>query len=568
MVNEMNGIKLLKSDQVAIAQFTADMDRVIEELADNLKETFEVFREGKCGENIKTVTLQLFDEWLVRNLLPRIEDIVKVTAKEIRKTASFEEIRTKLAKKLAPFRGVDSYVVNVMAEIKKGDSAEDSARKHIWEIYYVQRENFLVQTATLLVGRILMHLVGVDKKAWSETVVQSGPANPYLDFYWNLRRGMNEYLPSVYALNELDWLYVSDIERQGLNKENLDVLNQYEAELDKDLGRAHDMLKRYDFELVDLDIWKKVYQGFLSREDINRLGFVTTPDEIVDLILDLASYSEEKNDLCKTKVLDPACGSGTFLVEALSRLRKHLEADMPCHKKERGLPDWAVQKKILETILYNINGIDINPFAAFLTTMNLTFQLIDIYSRVKHKYVDFSLSFNVATHDSLAKKPAVQEIDPRLNSRVREAVNRSRRYSELCDRKFNLVVGNPPWGAVLRGAIGPLGDENQRKFYKEEYKGTAVGKYDYYVLFMDRGIRWLEGSGTLAMITQVTYISQAFGEGIKRKIRSETCFEIFVDISNLGPLIFPNYVNYPAITVLRKSCKQKDVMLVEVKEVE
>jgi predicted helicase len=348
----------------------------------------------------------------------------------------------------------------------------------------------------------------------------------------------------------------------------LDVLSQFEAELDKDLGRAYSMLKRYDFELVDLDIWKKVYQGFLSREDINRLGFVTTPDEIVDLILDLASYSEAETELCKREVLDLACGSGTFLVEALSRLRKHLETDMPCHKKEKGLPEWIVQKEVLETILRNINGIDINPFAAFLTTMNLTFLLIDIYSKVKHKYAGFSLSFNVATHDSLAKRPVVQQIDPKINSRVREAVTRSRRYSELCDRRFDLVVGNPPWGAVLRGAIGPLGDENQREFYKKEYKKSAIGKYDYYVLFMDRGIRWLKDNGTLAMITQVTYVSQGFGEGIKKVIRDQASFEVFVDVSNFGPLIFPKYVNYPAITVLCKSGKQKDVTLVEVSELE
>jgi len=562
----MTKIKLLKSDQVAITQFTADMDKVIGELTEDLKETFTVFRQGKCGQNVGNVTLQLFDEWLVSNLLPRIEDTVRATAKEISKTRNFEELKVKLVKRFKPFRNVDSYVVNVMAGIKKDEPIESSPRRHVWEIYQTHLENFLVQTATLLVGRMLMHFVGVDKQAWTETVVQKGQANPYFDFYWNLRRGMNEYLPSVYALNELDWLYVSDTEKQGLDKNNLGVLSQFEAELDKDLGRAYNMLKTYDFERVDLDIWKKVYQGFLSREDINRLGFVTTPDEIVDLILDLASYSEEKNNLCECKVLDIACGSGTFLVEALSRLRKHLETDMPCHKKERGLPDWVVQKKVLETILSNINGIDINPFAAFLTTMNLTFQLIDVYSKVKHKYADFSLSFNVATHDSLAKKPVVQQIDPKTNSRVREAVNRSRRYSELCDRKFNLVVGNPPWGAVLRGTIGPLGDENQRDFYKKEYKVSAIGKYDYYVLFMDRGIRWLEDDGTFAMITQVTYISQAFGEGIKKVIRSQTSFELFVDISNFGPLIFPKYVNYPAITILRKSGKQKGVTLVEVNE--
>lgn len=566
MVFEMTRIRLIKRDQTAINMFTADMDKGIAAITEELRDIFIAFREGKCGDKTKNVTLQLFDEWLVRNLLPKIEDTVKATADEAKKAQNVDELKTKLTKKLSVFTNIEEYAVNVFAKTKQGESEENSARECVWQIYGFQLENFLVQTATLLVGRMLMHLVGVDKQAWTEIEVQKGVTDPYLSFYWALRRGMSEYLPSVYALNELDWLYVSDIDKEGLDKQSTSTLSQFEMRLDKYLGRAHNMLKGYNFEMVDLDIWKTVYQNFLSREDINRLGFVTTPDQIVDLMLDLADYAENVNELCKCKILDIACGSGTFLVEALSRLRKHLESDMPCHKRERGEPEWVIQKNMLEAILTNINGIDINPFASFLTTMNLTFQLIDVYSKVKHKYPDFSLAFNVTTHDSLAKKPTVQQIDPRINARVKEAVNRSKRYSELCDRKFNLVVGNPPWGAVLRGAIGPLGDEKQREFYKKEYKTSAKGKYDYYVLFIDRGIRWLEDGGTLAMITQVTYVSQAFGEGIKKVIRKLTSCKLFVDISSLGPLIFPRYTNYPAITVLQKGGVQDKLTLIEVKQ--
>jgi len=567
MVFEMTRVRLIKSDHIAINMFTVDMDKAIAEITEELRDIFAAFREGKCGQRIKNVTLQLFDEWLARNLLPKIEDTVKATIVEIKKAEDIEELKTKLTKKLSALRNIDEYAVNVFAKTKQGKSAESSAREHVWQIYELHLGNFFVQTATLLVGRILMHLVGVDKQAWAEINVQQGGANPYFSLYWTLRRGMSEYLPSVYALNELDWLYVSDIEKEGLENQYSNMLSQFETRLDKDLGRAYNMLKRYSFDLVDLDIWKKVYQNFLSREDINRLGFVTTPDEIVDMILDLAHYTENLDKLCKCSVLDPACGSGTFLVEAVSRLRKHLESDMPCHKRSKGEPKWVLQRSMLETILRNINGIDINPFASFLTTTNLTFQLIDLYSKVKHKYQDFSLSFNIATHDSLARKPTVQQIDPKVNSRVKEAVSRSKRYSSLCDRKFNLVVGNPPWGAVLRGAIGPLGDEKQREFYKQEYRRSATGKYDYYVLFMERGIRWLEDCGILAMITQVTYVSQAFGEGIKDVIKDQTSCEVFVDVSSLGPLIFPRYTNYPAITVLRKGETQKKLILVEVKQV-
>jgi len=243
-----------------------------------------------------------------------------------------------------------------------------------------------------------------------------------------------------------------------------------------------------------MDLWKAVYQRFLPPEEINRLGFVTTPDEIVDLILDLVDYRGNIEGLCYKNLLDPACGSGTFLVEALIRLKKHFEIDMPCHKRKPKEPIWIWEKDILERIISNIQGIDIHPFATFLTTVNLTFQLIDIYSRVKHKYPDFTLSFDIVTHDALASKPSIRKIGTYVNSRVKEAAERSKRYAELCGRKFDFVVGNPPWGAVLRGAIGPLGDDEVRKDYKRRFD-SAMGKYDIFVLFMERGIKWLNERG-------------------------------------------------------------------------
>lgn len=560
----MTKIKLVKGDQTAIGMFTAHMNKMLTEITEVLRDNFLSFRKGKCGRNIGRITLRLFDEWLIRNLLPKVNELVALTIAEIKKKKAVEDLKPALVKKLSAFSNVDKYIISVIAGMKRGKSAEECSRDLIWRILETQIENFLVQTSTLTAGRMLMHLVGVDKGAWREFKVQPGSKDPYLKLYWTIRREMSEILPTIYALSELDWLYISDIERQGLERQEVAALGQLEMRLDKTIGTSYNLLKGYDYSFVNMDIWKAVYQDFLSPKEANRLGFVTTPDETVDLILDIANYKEDSDDLCHCKVLDPACGSGTFLVECLARLRAHMQKNVRCHELDRNQPSWKIKKDVLETIVSNINGIDINPFAVFLTTMNLTFQVIDMYSEVRHKYHNFSLSFNVATHDSLAEKPTIQtKLDPHANSRVKVAVERSKLYSNLCDSDFNLVVGNPPWGAVLRGAIGPLGDEKKRKLYKNKYN-SSTGKYDYYVLFMERGLKWLAENGVLAMITQVTYVSQAFGDGIKAIIKKNASCEKFVDISTLGSIIFPRHTNYPAITILRKGGTQKRLDLVEV----
>ena len=68
------------------------------------------------------------------------------------------------------------------------------------------------------------------------------------------------------------------------------------------------------------------------------------------------------------------------------------------------------------------------------------------------------------------------------------------------------------------------------------------------------------------MITQVAYVSQAFGKGIQKVIKKKSALKIFVDLSTFGHLIFPRWTNYPAITVLQKGVDQEEILLVEVKE--
>jgi type I restriction-modification system DNA methylase subunit len=311
-------------------------------------------------------------------------------------------------------------------------------------------------------------------------------------------------------------------------------------------------MKTYEYQSVDLDVWKIVYQEFLSTEQINKLGFVTTPDQIVELILDLVGYDQNRMGLCNETILDPACGSGTFLVEALLRLLKHLEKNMPCHKHKPGTPKWEEEKTVLETVTKNIHGVDIHPFATFLTTLNLTFLTIDLYANVAQHYPGFGLEQDIATHDALSDKPTIQAPSPPYtNARFQEKMQRTKHFADLLDQKFNFVVGNPPWGAVLKGVMGPLGEAASRDEYKKRYE-SATGKYDIFVLFMERGIKWLKQKGKLGMITQVSWVSQGFGKGIKNIMKHEGTPRIFVDMQEVGGIIFPDWTNYPAITILER----------------
>jgi N-6 DNA Methylase len=129
----------------------------------------------------------------------------------------------------------------------------------------------------------------------------------------------------------------------------------------------------YDFEKLGEDILKELYQGLVDPADRHDLGEYYTPDWLAELTLEAIQYR-------KGKLLDPACGSGTFLFTAVDRLRRH------------GLRGDKLVSYTLESIL----GIDAHPVAVLMAKANV---LLSLRKEVREFASDISLRVYMA--DSL-----------------------------------------------------------------------------------------------------------------------------------------------------------------------
>ena len=115
--------------------------------------------------------------------------------------------------------------------------------------------------------------------------------------------------------------------------------------LSVDPGESHDLLK-------------VLYQNLIPQKLRHDLGEYYTPDWLASHVLDLVAYDGNPD----TRVLDPGCGSGTFLVEAINRIRQwfsHHRYD--CGFSEEGL---------IQRILNNVVGFDLNPLAVMASRVN------------------------------------------------------------------------------------------------------------------------------------------------------------------------------------------------------
>jgi type I restriction-modification system DNA methylase subunit len=129
------------------------------------------------------------------------------------------------------------------------------------------------------------------------------------------------------------------------------------------------ILYKYDFSEVAGDPLGDLYQQYFDKETRKALGEFYTPVEVVNYILDAVEYKHVRN----RRLLDPACGSGTFLVEALHRYLKEME---PLAKKD----GWA---SVLRELCNSprIVGLDIHPFACLIAQVRFMLELIPYYKK-------------------------------------------------------------------------------------------------------------------------------------------------------------------------------------------
>ncbi len=128
---------------------------------------------------------------------------------------------------------------------------------------------------------------------------------------------------------------------------------------------------KFDFSEIKGDPLGILYQRYFDKETRKALGEFYTPQEVVDYILDSVDYKGRK--VLDKRLLDPACGSGTFLVTALKR---YLEASEDV-AEEKGW-DWVLDNLCNN---YRIVGFDIHPFATIMAQIQFMLVLLPYYKK-------------------------------------------------------------------------------------------------------------------------------------------------------------------------------------------
>jgi type I restriction-modification system DNA methylase subunit len=410
-----------------------------------------------------------------------------------------------------------------------------------------------------------------------------------------LRNGENVYKRLFHLFNKADEKYNSGLFhfRKEKDRENCDNLTPFLQIDDKPLKDIFSNLyypeSPYEFSVLTADILGQVYEKFLGKvirltaghqakieekPEVRKAGGVYyTPDYIVDYIVKntVSKLVEGKKPgprggVSHLKILDPACGSGSFLIGAYQFLldwhRDEYINDGPenwskgktprIYRSQKG--EWRLTTEERKRILLNnIYGVDIDHQAVEVTKLSLLLKVLegeDEQSIGKQmflfqKRVLPDLSNNIKCGNSLIgpdfyEHQQMSFFDEEEIYRV-NAFNWNAEFAEVMkEGGFDAVIGNPPY--VRQEGLTDFKPYFEKRF--SVYNGVA----DLYVYFIEKGVSLLRQGGFFSYIVANKWFRANYGKPLRQWMKQQHILEI-IDFGDLP--VFKQATTYPCIVVIQ-----------------
>lgn len=241
-----------------------------------------------------------------------------------------------------------------------------------------------------------------------------------------------------------------------------------------------------------------VYTSMLPAEFRTKHGVYYTPPPLAERLLDQATLAGLDWTTCR--VLDPACGGGAFLAPVAKRMMAALPNCSP-----------AI---FLRSLNNRLAGYELDPFAAWLSQTGVDAVLLPLARTSGQALPNVVTVCNTLTMTSPT-------------------------------RKFDLVIGNPPYGRV---SLDPA--------QREEFAKVLYGHANLYALFMDIALRHTKSNGLLGYLTPTSFLAGEYFKNLRGHL-FETARPVTLDLVTVRKGVFEEVLQEVLLATYRRGSKRK-----------
>lgn len=403
--------------------------------------------------------------------------------------------------------------------------------------------------------------------------------------------------------------------RYADDKYNSGIFNFKEDKVTPSLTIDDDILKKvinelyypvcpYEFSVIGVEILGNVYEQFLGKvirltsghqakveekPEVKKAGGIFyTPSYIVKYIVKntVGKIIKEKTpkEIEKIRILDPACGSGSFLLGAYSYLLdyhisyylkndpKKFKKDIFQFKENQWLLTAERKKRIL---LNNIFGVDIDSQAVEVTKLSLLLKVLENENKEsveqQLKLIETrilpDLDNNIRCGNSLIGPDFYQETQLTLTDTDKTRRINIFNWSDplngfgqiMKEGGFDIVIGNPPYIQIQK--LNEFYPE-ETSFYQKKYITTKDGNVDIYVPFIEKSLSLLKKDGVLGFICPNRFFNSEYGTNLRKHIKSYNLYHL---VNFRHYFVFEKADTYTCLLFLQTKKQQNKLIYKEIR---
>lgn len=311
---------------------------------------------------------------------------------------------------------------------------------------------------------------------------------------------------------------------------------------DKGLAFIAGELAKYSFLDASVDVKGLAYETIVSNTLKQEAGQFFTPRNIVKCMVEMLDPQEHH------RVLDPACGSGGFLVMVLDHVRQQMAKEMfpdlegPFLEEKYNSPE--VNAKVKEYAEHSIFGFDFDPDLKKAARMNMVMGG-DGHANIFHVN---SLAYPLWEHPT-----EIEKINEAIDKSLREMQDIDNDYSTDARGKFDLIFTNPPFGAKVK-----VETEIASRYELSKYSTAPE------VLFIEACYNFLKEGGKMAVVLPDGILGNPNMLSVREWILDR--FKILASIDLAVEAFLPQVGVQASLLFLEKKTEQQRQMAQETEE--